>query len=251
MNKELSFSQRLHNALGSQEVENVKAQHSYLHAVNHSAEEWETIWSKSDNSTWAHFFGRMVGYDEVWKGSVSEHDAGIIRKFIELGKKFPEVYGKGLDIRGVTYGGGVHVLASGIVEVAEDGMSARTFYMTPGGSGDALNISGKRQTGILWERYGSDFVFANGDWLYLHEHVCPDIMSMGAFDQNNWAHDAYERELRSNPEELMEHPGPPCTDPGPLHFDYTTVQTVQNTVPWPVPYKTLDDDNSYAPGRNP
>ena len=44
MNKNLSFKQRLHNALGSQEVENVKATHAYLHAMNHSAEEWDTIW---------------------------------------------------------------------------------------------------------------------------------------------------------------------------------------------------------------
>ena len=27
-------------------------------------------------------------------------------------------------------------------------------------------------------------------------------------------------------------------------------QTVENTVPWPEPYKTLDDQNSYAPGHN-
>jgi hypothetical protein len=28
-------------------------------------------------------------------------------------------------------------------------------------------------------------------------------------------------------------------------------QPVQDTVPWPVPYRTLDKDNSYAPGHNP
>ena len=44
--------------------------------------------------------------------------------------------------------------------------------------------------------------------------------------------------------------GPPCADPGPLHNNASMTQTVQNTVPWPEPYKTLDDENSYAPGHN-
>ena len=40
---------------------------------------------------------------------------------------------------------------------------------------------------------------------------------------------------------------PDCEDPGPLHNDWSLVQTVQNTVPWPEPYKTLDNDNTYTP----
>ena len=44
--------------------------------------------------------------------------------------------------------------------------------------------------------------------------------------------------------------GPPCTDVGPLHNNASMTQTVQNTVPWPLPYRTLDDQNSYAPGHN-
>ena len=247
----LSFSQRLHNALGSQEVENVKAVHAYLHAMNHSAEEWGTIWSKTEYATWAHFFGRMVGFEQVWYGSVPYHDGPILRKFVELGEKYPEIYNLGIDIRGIGYCGGLHILANSIIEVAEDGKSARAFYMTPGGTGDILDNCGHRQSGILWERYGSDFVYEDGKWLYLHEHVCPDIMSPGAFDKNNWGHDKYMQSLE-------ERPGPPgggnsplCAEPGPLHHDLSMTQTVQNTVPWPEPYRTLDDENTYSPGHNP
>ena len=38
---------------------------------------------------------------------------------------------------------------------------------------------------------------------------------------------------------------------GPLHRDYSLTQPVQDDVPWPVPYQTLDDNNSYAKGHNP
>jgi hypothetical protein len=33
--------------------------------------------------------------------------------------------------------------------------------------------------------------------------------------------------------------------PGPIHFNYTPIMHVQNTVAWPEPYKTLDRNNTY------
>lgn len=265
MNKNLSFRQRLHNALGSQEVENVKATHAYLHAMNHSAEEWDTIWDKSEYACWAHFFGRMCGFEEVWRGSVPEHDLRILRKWIPLAEQFPEILNNGIDIRGIGYCGGLHILANSIIEVADDGRSARALYLTPGGTGDIICAKGQRQTGILWERYGSDFVYEDGRWLYLHEHVCPDVMSPSAYDKNNWGRDFYERAMNPPPPPpggVYQGPngeskdekvagGPLCTEKGPLHRDYSLTQPVQDDVPWPVPYQTLDDNNSYAKGHNP
>lgn len=39
------------------------------------------------------------------------------------------------------------------------------------------------------------------------------------------------------------------TEPGLFHADNNVVQPVQDTVPPPKPYKTLDDENTYSPGR--
>lgn len=39
----LSFEQRVHNAYGSQEVENVRASHAFGHARNLSTREWGNI----------------------------------------------------------------------------------------------------------------------------------------------------------------------------------------------------------------
>jgi hypothetical protein len=106
----------------------------------------------------------------------------------------------------------------------------------------------------LWERYGSDFVYENGQWLYIHEQVCPDFGGNG--DTDNFAAKAYQNLVDPPPPppplppEVQEAIMPPVDEPGPLHFRYTPVQTVQNTVPWPEPYKTLDDDNTYAPFRH-
>jgi hypothetical protein len=99
----------------------------------------------------------------------------------------------------------------------------------------------------LWERYGSDFIFEDGEWKYLHEQVCPDIS--GAFDVTNLGVESY-RKLVNPPSASDSAVGLDqdmrLTDPGPLHFNYTLVQTVQNTVPWPEPYVTMDNDNTYT-----
>ena len=33
--------------------------------------------------------------------------------------------------------------------------------------------------------------------------------------------------------------------PGPIHYNYTPIMHVQNTVPWPEPYTTMDRNNTY------
>ena len=39
----LTIEQRLHNALGSQKVEEYKARHAYLHAIMYSKQEWDVF----------------------------------------------------------------------------------------------------------------------------------------------------------------------------------------------------------------
>ena len=88
----------------------------------------------------------------------------------------------------------------------------------------------------------------DGKWQWFHEQVCPDIA--GDYDHGNWAHDRYldylDRDL--NIGELGGRPAQ-LTEPGLFHADYSIVQTVQDTVHPPVPYATLDDNNTYSPGR--
>lgn len=283
--KKLTLEQRLHNAFASQEVENIKTLHAYLHAASHSFEEWDQLWSRSDDITWAHGFGRMVGWDEVWLNSVLNYDSDVVGLYSRLLEMYPEVNGKDPRACGL---GGLHTLASGVVEVAEDGMSARTFYETPGSMASTHSPSGKRAGNMLWERYGSDFIFQDGKWLYFHEHVCPDF----GFTYNSgsdWAHAQYAPGGAGGPGGPGGgpssasggpgggpgggpsgpsggpgggKPGGPgggqkrqkketvCTDPGPLHHSWSLTQTVQREIHWPVPYQTLDEANTYSPGRN-
>jgi hypothetical protein len=136
MSKELTLAQRIEHAMASQQVEKLHGIHNYLHAKNYCKEEWSTIWSVSDETSWAHGFGRMRGFDQIWFNSVTMYDYSAYESYLELVPLFPEI--GGLDPRPVMELS-MHTLVNGIVEVAEDGQSARTSYVTPGILYDCIN----------------------------------------------------------------------------------------------------------------
>lgn len=243
----LTIHERIRNAGASQAVENVKARHSYWHGRADATSEWAQIWSRSDDTSWAHCFGRMRGFDQVWYGSVSQYDKMAMENAIEMMDIYPEISGK--DPRPLMECS-VHTLVTDVIEVAEDGMSARGSFITPGVIHSCLTPEKEKYCHILWERYGTDFVCEDGKWLYLHEQVCPDIPAR--LDIVNWAAEEY---ARITAPVVTEKPAPvlgtpPITDPGPLHTPYSVLAQPKNTVPWPEPYQTMDNNNTYTPFLN-
>lgn len=245
MKKHLTLSQRIHNAEGAQAAEFLHAKHAYLHAAAHEKEEYSEIWSRSDDISWAHSFGRWRGFKAVWWGHVADYNTIYLSAYQKMYDLVPEIAWLA-DFRSLGELA-MHSLSTDIIEVADDGNTARASFLTPGVISSPLHPNMKYSGFILWERYGADFVFEDGEWKYLHEHVCPDLM--GPFDVANAGVDNYKKLVNPPP------PGGPggqdmsakrLTDLGPLHFNYTPVQTVQNTVPWPEPYVTMDNNNTYT-----
>ncbi len=117
----------------------------------------------------------------------------------------------------------VHTLVTDVIEVAADGKSARAF-ITPWCHPLPPDPRGEKYCNVLWERYGSDFVCEDGEWKYLHEHVCPDIWA-------SWIHqlgpDEYARITSPDPGEAMQPTlgDPPRSPiPGPLHMPYSVLK---------------------------
>lgn len=252
MSKEaMTLQQRIYNAASSQQVEKLHGIHNYYHGKAFAREEWSTIWSRSDETSWAHSFGRMRGFEEIWYNSVTLYDAACYDSYLELYDMFPDM--GGLDARPLMELS-MHTLVNGVVEVAEDGMSARTSYVTPGILYDRINREMKKRCMNFWERYGSDFVCEDGTWLYLHEHVCPDFGM--PLDCGNAASENYQ--MLAHPPKGPRPPRPmgikekvKLAEPTPLHKMYSLTTPIQNTVPCPEPYETLDNDNTYTPFLNP
>ena len=282
MNRKLSRSERVNAVLAGQKVEEFKARHAYLHGINHGPAEYCTFWLRSDNSTFGHTFGRMMGFQEIVAAFLM--DAVLFR-----GEKHPvfgpcigptmgmttsteeanpfstqgpprtdrptkaaDIFGK-LELYGHpkygTFGQSAHALCSPVVEVADDGKSARSFYLTPGPMMSCNGDQGGRSSGYLWERYGSDFVFRDGRWWWFHEQVCPDFM--GQLDLGNWGQDRFTGYLDGTfkPGKASAAPDTGISDcRDDAHRDVSIIQTVQDTTPPPKPYAKLDEENTYSPG---
>lgn len=276
--------ERIHALLAAHKVEEFKGRHAYLHGMGLGREEYGVFWLRSDNATWGHTFGRMVGFNEMMYAHFgprpsmgvgfapvmdnmppqpSEEDAGGLdgapeamarrrQRRTDRPTTYNEIYGNtlyGHDLM-TTFGMSLHVLASPVIEVAEDGLSARSFYLTPGTMMFVNGAQGGRGGMWLWERYGSDFVYRDGKWWWFHEQVCPDFN--GELDDENWAQDKFRKYIANTLEigHMSTAPGSGISDERLAHSDISITQTVQDTVPDPMPYEKLDDEHSYSVGYN-
>lgn len=247
--KDMNFSHMVDVAEACIEVENLQAKHAIMHAAGLTKDELDTMWSKRDDLFWAHNFGGMPNRADVYKGWAGGLADGAKTNYEQLVKVYPEV--EGHEPRSLVECA-VHMLGSSIIEVADDGQSARASWYTPGVIFSTLNPEKAKEGLWIWERYGNDFVKEDGEWKIITQHVCNDFG--GSLDEDNFAHVNWKRMYakprpRPQPENGEEAPRPrgPYA-PLPLFFaSYTPVQAPQNPCPWPSPYKTFNrENNSYA-----
>lgn len=244
MSRQLSISERIRNAGISQEVENVKSRHAFLHARCDGATEFDQLWVHTDEIGWGHFFGCMVGFDQVWHGNITDYEKMGMERWMSMVDIYPEISGK--DFRPLMECS-VHTLVCDVIEVADDGRSARASFVTPGAINTTLDPDQEKWCHIMWERYGSDFVIdeSDGQLKYLNEQVCPDIMA--DLDYRDWAAEEYARRTDPNapPAPPVTAGNPNVTYVGPWHAPYSLLQPPQMDVLWPEPYETLDKDHRY------
>jgi hypothetical protein len=248
----MTTHEKIRNAAACQQVENLHARHCYLHCAGRNVEEVDNYWIDSDKVSWGHAFGKWTGWQGVkfgWGSSLERQGYGA---YLELTQVWPQV--TGLDPRPL-YEAAMHTLATDIIEVAEDGQTARAYFYTPGAISSTLNTDRKREGMWMWERYGIEYaVDEDGDWKLFTIQVCPDLML--PMDSSNPAadslisirrHDA-PPEFGRGGNQVLGCGGPiaPIVDEQePVHAPWSLVQTVQDPVPWPEPYTTYHYNRSY------
>ncbi len=167
-------------ALDQQEIQNLMSWHVMYHCYGLHREEMEEIWvNEPENRATASFGqnqGFYVGYDAIWEAYVEGHDTN----WLSSAKSYCE--SNGIDISGMTdeeiiekYGGVgqllLHVTTTAIIEVAEDGQTAKCFWYSPG-----MIAETGQSANTIWEAYGVDFVKENGEWKMWHLHMFTDFM---------------------------------------------------------------------------
>ena len=167
-------------ALDAQEIENIMSRHVMYHCYGEHQAEMEDIWVQEYANQLTASFGQnqgfYVGYGSIWDAYVTGHDSS----WLSTAKNYCEK--NDIDVSGWTdeqilevYGGVgqllLHVTTTGIIEIAEDGLTARGYWYSPG------MIREVGQSGnSIWEAYGVDFIKENGVWKMWHLHMYTDFM---------------------------------------------------------------------------
>lgn len=249
---------RIQRAAGAIECEKVMSRHVYWHSAGIHRDEYEDYWSKRVDITWGHGWGRQDDRHSYYFSYVLQKEENAFKTFLQIRDNYPDVANCPRVDSAAEYSN--HLTTSPVIEVAEDGMSAKGLWYTPGFINAHASANGQVRSMALWERYGADFVYEDGKWLYENLRVCPDIggnvggggyayrvrMPMGPppdMDKKDGAPGGATGAPGASGEKAKKMKNPaaqamvaPCTE-GPLFTDWTKL-TVPQVVPIPEPYKT-------------
>ncbi len=154
-NKRLGVAKDVH------EIQNVMSWHEYYHSSLSHAEELDAIWAKTEDVAFeeALFKARFVGLDSIRKYYVDWMRS--------LFNNMPTAK------EGIKPGSGVafmHTLTTPVIEVAEDGETAKAAWYSPGHL-TAPRPDGTPQAFWHWDKYGVDFLKEDGQWKIWHFFV--------------------------------------------------------------------------------
>ena len=181
MDKFNGLSLEAHRIASIPQIENLMARHSYYHAANMNSNELEDIWSKeqSEETTWQQNFGMWKSMPHMYKYYGEGHDVtgeALREQIIEAKPELKEeLMAPDIDVRRLVEMP-VHTLTTSVIEIAEDGMSAKGLWYTPGYALRRNYLQETASAAWMWEKYGADFVWENGEWKFLHIQIGMDIM---------------------------------------------------------------------------
>lgn len=243
-------------------IENLMSLHAYYHAADQNREELLNCWSKTrgDEIIWSQNFGRWQGMHKLmpmYAGDNKYTDAEWLKS--KIVKAHPEMEEALKDIDGRALAEmPVHTLASPIIEVSADGMSAKGVWYTPGFALRHDYVNGTANVTWMWEKYGGDFIYEDGEWRFLRLLIGMDMVC-GA-DDGCWTEP--KKPMGPPPEEKKEvDPDDPDgkrgkspamggavtvekDEPG-RYTDYKPTRIPTETPRLPEPFESLDKTWSY------
>jgi len=138
----------------AQQCEKLMSTYSFLHTtMNHI--DYMNLWSHRDDCLLEMPWGVYEGFDGVERCYLKDHGD----------RSFPEIREM---MRGLLC---VHCIGTSVIEVAEDGQTARGVWISPGFETSAEN--GIPQGCWAWSKYGVDFIREGDDWKFWKMKVYP------------------------------------------------------------------------------
>lgn len=234
-----SLEQMVQRALDNQEIQNVMSRHEYYHAIGKHKEEIDELWAHKipGASFEAGDVGRTEGIEEIERIYVEGNKLRGKQVLKEMRKLFPEIEDvPENEFIGTTI---MHTLTTPVIEVAEDGKTAKGIWVSPGHLTTVKD--GKLQAFWFWERYGVDFAKENGQWKIWHLRVYTDFLT--PYDKS-WVENSLTPPSPNVEPEGFPKPNRPPTLPAYKEYSPTTVPQYEPRPP--EPYRTFSETFSYG-----
>jgi hypothetical protein len=233
----LSLEKMVQRVMDVQEVQNVMGRHEYYHAAGMHKEEIEELWAhKTPGATFeAGDVGKTEGIEAITRTYVEGNKLRGQQQLKEIRKLFPDIEDKPEnEFIGTTI---MHTLTTPVIEVAEDGKTAKGVWVSPGHL--TTMREGKLQAFWFWERYGVDFVKEDGKWKIWHFRVYTDFMTPY---EKSWVENSLEP---LPPQEEADGFPKPNRPPSPPYPEYSPFTMPRYEPRPPEPYKTFEETFSY------
>ena len=223
MNGQDRIPARIARLQGILACENLMAKHTYYRSGGMHREELEESWSRSPDISLTIQNQVFTGREEVFLHYVLDAEAHARAVREELAKLYPEVQ-EAPDFRTLPVYAN-HFTTSPIVEVAEDGQTARGFFYTNGFAANWVTTDGRLHEKAVNGRFGADFVLEDGAWKIRHLRFCMDLT--GSIRGGGFA-PVFDRERDAMPGAFPG--GAPASEP---FSAWAPVQTPQRIPPMP------------------
>nr|WP_298054973.1 nuclear transport factor 2 family protein [uncultured Lachnoanaerobaculum sp.] len=140
-----------------QEIRNLMGKYSYLHTAFRNVE-YVKLWAKRDDSLLIMPFGKFQGFEAIRHCYVDMHGD---RNDVEVRNQL-----KGFMM--------VHLMNTEVIEVAEDGKSAKGSWISPGI--EVAPQTGKEGGAWCWGKYEVDFI-KEEEWKFWHMTLYPVFLT--------------------------------------------------------------------------
>lgn len=194
------------------EIENLVAIEQAYHSAQDSVGAHDTTFARREDTAFIPFGNTFTGFDKIRER--------LVGNATRQGAKPGMLY--------------EHAMVTPIIEVADDGMTAKGVWVSPG---FVSQPGGQNSGGAAWSwhRYSFDFIKENGEWKILRDHVYADI---DAGIGKTWAN-----EPRTAPGNTAATPNVGALDAA--NTPYSTKAPPPLAPRLPEPYSTYDKTFQY------
>lgn len=226
------------------EIQNVMSMHEYYHTASMHQEEIDNIWAQKTPGVAfeeAALIGRNEGLEAIKACYVKHFDKFLKAAAEDARLIFPHLAKEKEAPYGVRI---VHTLTTPVIEVAEDGQTAKGMWLSPGHMTlpvGARKGRGKMQAFWQWDKYAVDFVKEDGKWKIWHLYVGTDFCTPY---ETSWVESALAP--AAGPEFENSGSFPETNAPRALVYEeYSPFKVAKFAPKPPVPYKTFSETFSY------